>query len=240
MIETFTALLFAHALADYVFQRERWVATKRHPLTLLKHTAVVYAASVTALGSVHPAIAVLAVAHLLIDAAKAHLAPPGLAAYLADQAAHLLTLGVVAWALPQLWAEGLWAAAPPALPAVMGLLAGLILATRAGQFAVGFLMDAHAPTEAEADGLPEGGQTIGLLERGLIFVLILSGEMGAIGFLIAAKSILRFGTVSESRAASEYVIIGTLASFGWAIVAALATRALLGVLPPLEIPPLRP
>ena len=49
------------------------------------------------------------------------------------------------------------------------------------------------------------------------------------------KSILRFGTVKDDRRVSEYVIIGTLASFGWAILWASATAALLDLLPPLGI-----
>jgi hypothetical protein len=230
MIETFTALLLAHALADFVLQPKAWVDSKARPLTLLKHGIVVLALSVAATGAAHPVLPALALAHVLIDAGKARLAKPGLAAFLADQAAHLATLAAAASLLPTLWQTGLWGAAPPALLHVMALCAGAILATRAGQFAVEFLMKAHAPADAMSDGLPQGGATIGLLERTLIFVLILAGELGAIGFLIAAKSILRFGTVSESRSASEYVIIGTLASFGWAILAALAARELAALL----------
>ena len=67
------------------------------------------------------------------------------------------------------------------------------------------------------------------------FLLIMGGQISAIGFLVAAKSILRFGTVSNDRQATEYVIIGTLASFAWAIAATLATQALLAALPGLEI-----
>ena len=89
-------------------------------------------------------------------------------------------------------------------------------------------------------GLPQGGLTIGWLERGLIFILLLAGEPGAIGFLIAAKSVLRFGTVAEDRAASEYVIIGTLASVGWALLVAYATQSLLVALPPLGISSVTP
>ena len=84
------------------------------------------------------------------------------------------------------------------------------------------------------DGLPRGGRTIGYLERLLIFLLVMAGQFSAIGFLVTAKSILRFGTVSNDREATEYVIIGTLASFGWAIALAMATDSLLGGLPPLE------
>lgn len=71
-------------------------------------------------------------------------------------------------------------------------------------------------------GLVDGGKWIGLLERTLIFVLIMAGEFQAIGFLIAAKSILRF-QYSKERSHSETVIIGTLASFAWAIVVTWGT-----------------
>ena len=85
------------------------------------------------------------------------------------------------------------------------------------------------------NGLRDGGRQIGLLERGLIFLFILTNLPVAVGFLIAAKSVLRFGTASRDQRTAEYVIIGTLASFGWAILAALATQAALDHLPPLEI-----
>lgn len=240
MTETFALLLFAHAAADFLFQPRAWVEAKARPLTLLKHGAVVLALSLAATGAIHPALVGLTLAHLAIDALKSRLARPGLGCFVADQMAHLATLAVVAVLVPDLRATGLWADRLPALPALAAYAAGAIIATRAGQFAVAFLMQDQGAPDTPPDGLPQGGTTIGLLERGLIFVLILAGDLAAIGFLIAAKSVLRFGAVGESRAASEYVIIGTLASFGWAIVTALATQALAATLPPIEIGALRP
>jgi hypothetical protein len=66
------------------------------------------------------------------------------------------------------------------------------------------------------NGLKQGGATIGNLERTLIFLLILIGQPGAIGFLVAAKSILRFEEAKKQELA-EYVLIGTLLSFTLAI-----------------------
>ena len=65
-------------------------------------------------------------------------------------------------------------------------------------------------------------------------------QAAGIGFLIAAKSVLRFETTSKDQKAGEYVIIGTLASFGWALLFGYATRALLADLPPLGILPANP
>ena len=89
-------------------------------------------------------------------------------------------------------------------------------------------------------GLRNGGRVIGNLERGLIYLLILTGQAAGIGFLIAAKSVLRFGAVKDESRLSEYVIIGTLASFGWAIGVTAGITLLLKLLPSLGIPDLLP
>lgn len=247
MAETFALLLLAHVVADFVLQPARMVRGKvaGHPGWMLAHGAVVAATAALALG-VQDARAALVVAgltlaHLGIDGVKVavggRVSP--VAGFLVDQAAHLATLLVVSGLVPGLWGAGLWAGVgPPWVPGVAALVAGAVLATRAGGFALGLLMGRFG--EVGLEGLPGGGRLIGHLERGIIFLLILAGEPGGIGFLIAAKSVLRFGAVREEARLSEYVIIGTLASFGWAMAVALGTVMLLSVLPPLGIPDLSP
>lgn len=66
------------------------------------------------------------------------------------------------------------------------------------------------------DDLPNAGKLIGNLERWLILIFIISHHFEAVGFLIAAKSILRFKNDDTLR--SEYVLIGTMLSFGIAIL----------------------
>ncbi len=72
------------------------------------------------------------------------------------------------------------------------------------------------------NGLKNGGRLIGQLERALIFLLILIGQPGGIGFLVAAKSILRFEEAKKQPLA-EYVLIGTLLSFTLAIAVSAFT-----------------
>jgi len=81
------------------------------------------------------------------------------------------------------------------------------------------------------EGLPHAGKWIGVLERMLILTFILIGEFSSIGFLIAAKSILRFSakTNTQQRKRSEYVLIGTLMSF---LCAILVSLVLLFFIPP--------
>lgn len=235
MTETFAALLLAHAVADFLLQSDRMVATKRRPLTLLLHGVIVLLTAQAAVGVIAAwELLALAVAHIAIDAVKAHAMSERLWGFLADQALHLVTIALVAWYAPALFDGGLWAGADWA-PGTFAALAGLILATAAGGHAVALLV---SPWDRSIlpEGLPNGGRLIGLLERGIILLLILVGQPAGIGFLIAAKSVLRFETTSKDQRAGEYVIIGTLASFGWAMAIGWATLALMGTLPALGFP----
>ena len=239
MIETFTALLFAHALADFVLQT-RWINANKHRVgVMLLHGATVLVSAQLVLGRFDAwELIALAAAHLVIDCIKTYGRFTSCPAFLLDQAAHVASIAALAYVAPQLWQSGLWADHPALLP-IMALAAGLILTLRAGQFAIALLMKPHG-TRVRNAGLRQGGLQIGLLERGLIFVFILTHHPIGVGFLVAAKSILRFGTATRDQRTAEYVIIGTLASFGWAILIALFTQTLISALPSLEISALRP
>ncbi|HCT43620.1 MAG TPA: hypothetical protein DF699_00235 [Phycisphaerales bacterium] len=54
-------------------------------------------------------------------------------------------------------------------------------------------------------------------------LIIMMGQPSGVGFLVAAKSILRFGDIKDGhqRRVAEYVIIGTFLSFGWAMLTAV-------------------
>jgi hypothetical protein len=73
------------------------------------------------------------------------------------------------------------------------------------------------------------GSTIGVLERLLIVVFVLTGTDAAIGFVVAAKTLARFRQLDD-REFAEYYLLGTLASVAVAIVTALLARAALGAL----------
>ena len=58
----------------------------------------------------------------------------------------------------------------------------------------------------------------------MLFLLI--NQPTGIGFLIAAKSILRFGEIKNAseRRVAEYIIIGTFLSFGCALLISVLTQ----------------
>lgn len=65
------------------------------------------------------------------------------------------------------------------------------------------------------------GALIGYTERSLILIFVILAQYEAIGFLIAAKSILRFTEASSGNVKSEYVLTGTLLSLIFALVLGL-------------------
>ncbi len=238
MIETLIAYFTAHVLADYVFQTNKMAQNKAKPPYLLLHGVIVTASLITLTGSIALPVLAIAALHLITDAIKAQL-PNTIQAHIGDQLIHLITLTSAAYLYPDVWQTGLWANAPFWASHIMLIIAGAIYATRAGGFAISILMRPYGDTFSQ-DSLPQGGQMIGFLERGLIYILILAGLPIGIGFLVAAKSVLRFetskdGETAENRKRSEYVIIGTLASFGWAILVSMAIVLLWLQLPDLGI-----
>jgi hypothetical protein len=67
---------------------------------------------------------------------------------------------------------------------------------------------------------------IGVLERAIALTFVLLGQYGALGLLIAAKSLARFKAL-EDREFAEYFLIGTLASLLLALLGGLGMKALL-------------
>ncbi|UZE01912.1 hypothetical protein [Pseudomonas mediterranea] len=67
--------------------------------------------------------------------------------------------------------------------------------------------------------LANAGTLIGYLERLLILTFVLLEQWEAVGFLLTAKSILRFNEIQNAkvRSISEYVLLGTLLSFSLSI-----------------------
>jgi hypothetical protein len=104
------------------------------------------------------------------------------------------------------------------------MLGGFISAVYGSGFLVAkFTKKLIDENNLELEGLLDGGKLIGQLERCLIFLFILIDQSAGIGFLVAAKSILRFEEAKKQKLA-EYVLIGTLLSFSLAIALASITR----------------
>ena len=69
------------------------------------------------------------------------------------------------------------------------------------------------------ENIKNAGALIGNLERVLTIIFVIIGQYEAIGFIIAAKSILRFKDTDTAK--TEYVLAGTFLSFGIALLCGL-------------------
>jgi hypothetical protein len=230
----FVPLYFAHLLSDFVLQTNASVQDKKRIPRLIKHGLITGILSYLFLGliSCWQVPLGIAVSHTLLDAWKMR-SQKGtrLSRFVIDQFGHILILGVFAWAAGYSFADdprlgqvlfgrGYWI--------LLSFLAGAITSIYVGSFLVELSFEslritgppgqAQDPSRAKQDlldeGIAEGGRVIGYLERGLIFLFILADYPAGIGFLVAAKSIFRFGELTDSsrRSRAEYIIIGTLLS----------------------------
>ena len=101
------------------------------------------------------------------------------------------------------------------------VLTGIVLLTKPTSIIIKNIISIWTPENKTKDNsLQNAGNYIGILERLFVFCFILTGHFEAIGFLLAAKSIFRFGDLKEAkdRKLTEYVLIGTLLSFGIAFL----------------------
>jgi hypothetical protein len=110
-------------------------------------------------------------------------------------------------------------------PHLLLIIVAVVFLTQPVSVIIKTLISVYRPkTELEEeDSLQNAGKYIGILERLLVFVFIASSHWEGVGFLIAAKSIFRFSdlTQAKDRKLTEYILIGTLLSFGLAIIVGL-------------------
>lgn len=247
MMETFILLLTAHLLGDFVLQTRWMVQNKRRWWILGLHAILVGGVTIVLLGGFHPIIIPgVLVSHVLLDGIKVLADRDDAWAFVWDQAGHLAVLVGLAAIFPEAATEGWWAYLSGCggwqgwFYAGLCLVSGVVLIAPVGGILIEKLTEpfsrelraegSQAPLQPEAnhvEGLRHGGRYIGWLERLLTLLLLLLNLPGGIGFVIAAKSILRFGEIKESsqRKMAEYIIIGTFMSFGWALLIGSAVKA---------------
>lgn len=228
-------LLLSHVLVDFVFQHKKTIANKRkykaRSWHLYLHSfaagAVAYLLLMQWNWWMVPVI--IAVSHFLIDLWKLYQKKDDLKRFLIDQSAHILVLLLLWLYLINGYGEFLEASKQalnsiPLITIVLGYLTVI--------FPVGFIIGKATikwQKDIERDGeesLDKAGRYIGIFERILVLTFILINQFSAIGFLIAAKSILRFSDAKNARKQTEYVLIGTLMSFAICIIIGLAVKFL--------------
>lgn len=146
--------------------------------------------------------------------------------FIGDQVFHVVVI-VLAWALYQ---HRSFDAAFLSDPRVLAITLAFLFIMKPASFIIKVVISRWTPRatpgkiQTEVESLENAGQLIGIMERLLILIFILLNRWEGIGFLLGAKSIFRFGDLTEAKDTrlTEYVLIGTLLSFILAIVTGLA------------------
>jgi len=223
----FFRLLLAHLLTDFVLQPTVWVQHKRadrhRSPYLYWHGLVALLTTYALLGDYRnpwPAL-VVGVSHTGIDALKLHFDRHNrLRWFVGDQAAHVGVLVLVWLTYTENWGR-LTRVGEAVFSELtfLTVLTGYLICTTPLSFLIGIATRKwqRQLNPPEGESLADAGKWIGISERLLIFTFVLVGQYEAIGFLIAAKSLLRLREGSRAPLQSEYVLVGTLLSYTLAI-----------------------
>ncbi len=224
MIEFVIALLSAHFIADFLLQPDWLQSQKKKRWAISLHSGIVAFLSYVFCqhwgGWLIPVL--IFVFHGAIDLVKQRFADTW-RLFCLDQVFHIASIIFTAWLFRSSVFDGVglsW----------MILFAGFAVSVQGAGFLVGKVAEKIQEENdlgKKLQGLKDGGKMIGQLERALIFLFVMTGQSAGIGFLVAAKSILRFGEAKDDQKLAEYVLVGTLLSFGLAISFALLTKFIL-------------
>lgn len=228
-MELFLKLILTHILGDFIFQRDHWVVDKekkkwKSPWLLvhvLVHTVLVFLILLPqSVGELWWITVVIFGTHWLIDAAKLQFQGKKkkriIPWFILDQCIHVIVIGTIAFSVngvPDFLYD--WNSTQALL-----LIVSILSLTKPAAILIKILISGWADATTEKGALPNAGMYIGMLERLFVFGFMASGYWEGIGFLLAAKSVFRFGDLNKTkdRNLTEYILIGTLLSFGAAIL----------------------
>lgn len=236
----FACLLLAHIIADFYLQPHAWIMSKvKHKIKsigLLKHIGVhivltglaLWIGNVPISGVFVIALSIIIVTHYAIDVWKTYM---GFTTkfFLIDQLGHLLVLAAVSFYLSGSEMSEITSFALSNLTtSTFVLIIGYLLAYKPLSILIQLLLRPYLnqfenPTQ-DNSGLQTAGEYIGGLERFLVITFVLLGQFAGIGFLLAAKSVFRFGDMRRQtdRKLTEYIMLGTLLSFTFALIIGLS------------------
>lgn len=233
-------LIAAHLTGDFLLQSDRLCVDKFSNNSKTKFKALILHAFVqAALAYVFVTQwdcwiipVVIGVSHFAIDLVKTMSKRKGFISLIWDQLAHFCIIIGLWWfafaGMPQ------FDIADEILSSNFWLIATAYIAVLAPTSVLikSFIeFEKWMPSESSSQGLPNAGKWIGYLERILILTFIFTDNIEGIGFLLAAKSVFRFGELNKAKdiKITEYVLIGTFASFTIAILIGFGINWLIGM-----------
>lgn len=227
--------MLAHILGDFVFHPRKWVHGRAYHIRYIFYHVAVHGVLLCLfffndLADWWPELTIVILSHLAIDSLKVSLerkvkARP-LLLFIIDQCLHLTVLAAIVGCYYAVYIDVEELLSSKNLVLLIGVLVTVFVSPIVLKV---FFSKWGQSKEVEAqrkEALVDAGFIIGVLERVLIVIFINLNFMEGIGFLLAAKSIFRFGDLANSKDKqfTEYVLVGTLASFVMAIIIGFALK----------------
>lgn len=229
----FAQLILAHLLGDFILQPTAWVLDKENKkekskflyLHILLHTIL----SFVFLNDINLWwVAILVgVTHYIIDLAKLRLQKIKTKKrwFFIDQFLHIAVILALSYYFKEFNLDFLKD------QKFLKILIGALFLTTPASIIIKTLLSSWTPVaedlnKLQTESLTSAGKYIGILERLLVFTFILVNHWEGVGFMVAAKSVFRFSDLAQAkqRKLTEYVLIGTLLSFGMAVLIAILIK----------------
>lgn len=224
------SLLTAHVIGDFYLQSDKYC--KRKEVSKLKSSFLYIHVIIMGLLSwvFVPTIGfwlyalLIVVTHFLIDAVKSYMGK-GLWQFLIDQIVHILVLCFIAHQYVLQCHLPIQCLNFRDNISVPVFIFAVLCCLKPTNILIKLILELYKIGETEScENMKNAGALIGNLERILTLVFVLIGQYEAVGFIIAAKSLLRFKDTDTAK--TEYVLAGTLLSFGIATLLGLMVKQL--------------
>lgn len=225
-----TKLLLAHLLTDFVLQPASWIQSRKkfHFASphLYLHGLVTALGALIMIGFQYWLTGlVILVTHTLIDGWKSY-QKDDVKYFLLDQFFHLIII-LLCWYflfyspadIKLFWqrinTNTFWI-----------LTTAFVFLTQPAAILIAQLTKAWRAQIQNGESLGNAGKWIGIIERIIILVLVLNQQYALVGLLMTAKGLLRFNEPNRQEVKTEYLVIGTLISFGMAALTGILVMQL--------------
>lgn len=229
----FTKLILAHLLGDFILQPNSWVSDKENRKLKSKylyfHVLIHTVLSFIFLWDIQLwwVTVLVGVSHFVIDVSKLYFQniKTKKSWFFGDQLLHIAVITGISFYFNEFNFEFL------NNQNILKIVMAALFLTSPTSIIIKTLLSswtpvAEAQSNIQTESLSSAGKYIGILERLLVFTFIMVNHWEGVGFMVAAKSVFRFSDLAQAkqRKLTEYVLIGTLLSFGMAVLTAILIK----------------
>lgn len=228
MLIFFLKLFLAHLLGDFVLQTKSWVKNRSKNilyllLHVLVHALLLFLFFFESIYEIWPLLLTVVLGHLAIDSLKIwweqRRPDKPILLFVVDQLLHFGVLIAVAFCQFGVGIDFSWLSSAEVLLYLIAIVMIVFVSPIVMRVFFSRWDKEHAFHDKRKETLLDAGLVIGILERAIVVLFIQVNFLAGIGFLIGAKSIFRFGDLTNAKNTkfTEYVLVGTFLSFAIAI-----------------------